>query len=39
VVREDKVKIWQEDSEDYQLTDLLYYEVVTTPKILNTIIK
>jgi hypothetical protein len=39
VIREGKVKIWQEDSEDYPLTDTLYYEVVTNKKILNLLRK
>ncbi|EDN65228.1 hypothetical protein BGP_6288 [Beggiatoa sp. PS] len=39
VVREGKVKIWQEDNEDYPLTDTLYYEVVTNKKILNLLRK
>ena len=39
VIREDRVKVWQEDSENYPLTDNLYYEVVTNKKILNAIKK
>ncbi len=39
VIREAQVKVWQEDSEDYPLTDILYYEVVTNKTILNTLKK
>ncbi|RKZ40320.1 MAG: hypothetical protein DRQ49_08725 [Gammaproteobacteria bacterium] len=39
VIREDRMKIWQEDSEDYPLTDNLYYEVVTNKMIINAIKK
>ncbi len=39
VIREGKVKIWQEEHEDYPLTETKYYEVVTNRKILNTIKK
>jgi len=39
VIREDRMKIWQEDSENYPLTDNLYYEVVTNKTILNAIKK
>ncbi len=37
VVREGKVQLWQEDSEDYPLTETLYYEVVTNQQILNSL--
>ena len=36
VIREGRVKVWQEDNDDYPATDTLYYEVVTEKKILNT---
>jgi hypothetical protein len=39
VIREDRVKVWQENSENYPLTDNLYYEVVTNKKILNAVKK
>jgi hypothetical protein len=39
VIREGRIKIWQENNEDYPLTKTLYYEVVTNPKILKTIEK
>jgi len=39
VIREGRVKVWREESEDYPLTDTLYYEVVTNKTILNTIKK
>jgi hypothetical protein len=39
VIREGRIKVWQEDGEDYPMTDSLYYEVVTNKTILNTIRK
>ena len=39
VIREGKVKIWQEEHENYPLTETKYYEVVTNKKIINTIKK
>ncbi|MDM8558794.1 hypothetical protein [Candidatus Parabeggiatoa sp. HSG14] len=39
VIREGRVKIWQENTNDYPLTDILFYEVVTNKKILYTINK
>ncbi|MFK5970715.1 MAG: hypothetical protein QM487_11435 [Candidatus Marithrix sp.] len=39
VIREGYTKIWQEDHEDYPLTSIKYYEVVTHKKIINTIKK
>jgi hypothetical protein len=39
VIREGRVKVWQEENEDYPLTNTLYYEVVTNKTILNTIKK
>jgi hypothetical protein len=39
VIREDQVKMWQEEGEDYPLTDNLYYEVMTNRTILNAIKK
>ena len=39
VIREGQMKIWQEEGEDYPLTDTLYYEVVTNQKILDIIKK
>jgi hypothetical protein len=39
VIREGHIKVWQEDSDDYALTETLYYEVVTNPKILTIIQK
>jgi len=39
VIRESRVKVWREDSEDYPLTKTLYYEVVTNHTILKAIKK
>lgn len=39
VIREGRMKVWQEDSEYYPLTDSIYYEVVTNKTIINTIKK
>ncbi len=39
VIREAQVKVWQEEGEDYPLTDNLYYEAVTNRMILNAIKK
>ncbi|HHB91889.1 MAG TPA: hypothetical protein ENK59_01585 [Thioploca sp.] len=39
VIREGYTKIWQEDHENYPLTNIKYYEVVTHKKIINTIKK
>jgi hypothetical protein len=39
VIREGRVKMWQEDTEEYPLTDNLYYEVVTNKRILLLINK
>ncbi len=39
VIREDRVKMWREDNEDYPLTKTLYYEVVTNHTILKAIKK
>ncbi|HIE01724.1 MAG TPA: hypothetical protein EYP59_15790 [Thiotrichaceae bacterium] len=39
VIREGRVKVWREESEDYSLTKTLYYEVVTNHTILKAIKK
>jgi len=39
VIREGRMKVWQEDGEDYPITDSLYYEVVTNKTIISTIKK
>jgi len=39
VIREGQSKVWQEDSDDYPLTNTLYYEVVTNKTILSAIKK
>ncbi len=39
VIREGRVKVWREESEDYPLTKTLYYEVVTNHTILKAIKK
>ncbi|MDM8564559.1 hypothetical protein QUF74_02805 [Candidatus Halobeggiatoa sp. HSG11] len=39
IIREGQVKIWQEEHENYPMTDIKYYEVVTNKKIINTIKK
>jgi len=35
VIREGQVKLWREDTEDYPLSEELYYEIVTNPVILK----
>lgn len=37
VVREDKVRLWQENTDHYPILDEYYYEVVTHPEILKYI--
>ncbi len=39
VIREGHIKVWQEDSDDYALTETLYYEVVTNKTLLTIIQK